>query len=339
MDKSVSLNFSVAKVIAILAVVASHWFRGMNMWTLATIALFLFGFSSSFFTGRIYGHNVDIRAFWKKKLQRLGIRYWLILAALALLALARGGDIFHWHTLVHVTGMSGILNLFGPSESALGRGLWFFTLLLFFYALYPVLARMLVASSRTTAALAATAAGLLLMNELVRLGFSLWLTMLGFILGIYVGVNRLKLQAVHVNAVLLGTPLLLAVTNGVFKLNVLNVPLLGLFALALSLRLTIPGKPFSALRPLVALEACLLEIYLIHSYLFVHPTGVSAVDFAISLALIVACAMLLNSAGNRLVEWVFTPKQAPAPVAAAAHSVAPAVVEDEEEKETIPHTA
>lgn len=308
MDKTVSLNFSVAKVIAIFTVVASHWFKDLPLWIPATIALFLFGFSSSFFTGRLYGQDVDIGAFWKKKLQRLGVRYWLILAVLALLLLVQGRDIWHWHTLVHVAGMSGILNLFAPSASALGRGLWFFTLLLFFYALYPLLAKRLVASPRTSLALVLTVAGLLVLNEVVRLGFALWLTMIGFVLGIYAGVNQVALRTRAVDAVLLAAPVLLAFTNAVLGMSAFNMPLLGLFALALSLRLTIPATPLTLLRPLVTLEACLLEIYLIHSYLFVRPSGVSVLDFAFSLVLIVAAAWLLNHAGNRLVGWLFASK-------------------------------
>lgn len=313
MENTVSLNFSVAKVIAIFTVVASHWFSNIPLWPLATIALFLFGFSSSFFTGRLYGSEVDIRAFWKKKVQRLGVRYWLILAALGVLLVAQGRDVLHWHSLVHIAGLSGILNLVGASESALGRGLWFFTLLLFFYALYPMLAKALRASTRTSVALVLAAAGLLLLNEWMTLGFSLWLTMLGFILGIYAGVNRLRLQPRAVDALLVAAPLLLVACNAGFGLKALNVPLLGLFALALSLRLTIPGTPLTWLRPLVALEAFLLEIYLIHSYLFVRPTGHTLVDFALSLVLIVVVAIVLNHAGNRLVAWIFAPRAAPAP--------------------------
>lgn len=323
MDNSVSLHFSAAKVIAIFTVVTSHWFLDVPLWPAATVALFLFGFSSSFFTGRIYGESVDIRAFWKKKLQRLGVRYWFILSVLALLLVVQGRDILHWHSLVHVAGMSGILNLIGPSGSALGNGLWFFTLLLFFYALYPVLAPMLVASKRTTAALAMVFLGALLLNEFVRISFALWVTMLGFVLGIHAGVNQLKLHTRSVDAVLLAAPLLLVAARFVPGLGVLNMPLLVVFALALSLRLTIPGKPLAALRPLVPLEACLLEIYLIHNYLFVRPTGVSLADFAISLALIVPCAMLLNAAGNRLVGWVFAGKPVrPAGGSAAASGTA-----------------
>lgn len=316
MDKTISVNFSVAKVLAIFAVVASHWFHGMKLWILSTIALFLFGFASTYFTARLNGSDVDIGAFWKKKLRRLGIRYWFILAALAILLVVADRDIFHWHTLVHLTGMSGVLNLFGPSHSALGRGLWFFTLLLLFYAAYPLLARKLQASARTTTVLCLVAAGLAVLNETVSVGFALWPTMLGFFLGVYVGINPLRLSAGVLHRVLVAVPLLMALLNAVFGIRELNKILLVVFALALSLRLTLPGLRLGGMRRLAALEALLLEIYLIHSYLFVRPTGISVLDFTISLGLIIPVAMVLNIAGNRLVAWIFDRTAARAPRAA-----------------------
>ena len=172
MDTTVSQNFSIAKVIAIFFVVTSHWFKEIDLWVLASIALFLFGFSSAFFTGRIYGPGVDVRAFWNNKLRRLGIRYWLILGILAVLVTIQGRDVFHWHSIVHFAGLSGVLNLFGPSASALGNGLWFFTLLLLFYGAYPLLAPRLLASKQTSVIMVATTVGLLILDQSLRVGFS-----------------------------------------------------------------------------------------------------------------------------------------------------------------------
>lgn len=309
MDTTVSRNFSIAKVLAIFVVVTGHWFREINLWPLATIALFLFGFSSAFFTGRIYGVEVDVHAFWRNKLRRLGIRYWLILSVLALILLIQGRSIFHWHTIVHFLGLSGVLNLFGPSSSALGGGLWFFTLLLLFYATYPFLAFRLIASTRASAIMAATTIGLFGLEQFVRLGFSLWLTMLGFIIGTYAGVNRPRLNATVLNISLIAIPLSIAGANFSLRLPEFNMALLVAFSLAISLRLTLPGRWLGGFSRLVSLEACLLEIYLIHGYLFVHPTGNGVVDFMISLVAIVMTAILLNRAGSILVSWVF--KNAP----------------------------
>jgi len=321
MDTIVSRNFSIAKVLSIFMVVASHWFRELDLWILATIALFLFGFSSAFFTGRIYGVQVDVRAFWANKLRRLGVRYWLILSVLSGLLILQGHDIAHWHTIVHFVGLSGILNLFGPSASALGGGLWFFTLLLFFYMIYPLLARHLIASPRSSVALVAVTVALLLADHWLRLGFSLWLTMLGFFIGIYVGVNHLRMRPMALNLTLFAIPVLIAVANGVLHLRQFNSVLLFAFALTVSLRLTLPGLWLGGLRFLVPLEAYLLEIYLIHGYLFIHPTGNSVMDFTFSLVIVVVAAIVLNRAGNTVVGWIFKKKP---PVKNAATPVDPA---------------
>jgi hypothetical protein len=96
--------------------------------------------------------------------------------------------------------------------------------------------------------------------------------------------------------------------NVFFGVRTHNGILLFACSLALSLRLTQPGLWLGPLRILVPLEACLLEIYLIHSYLFVHPAGNQIIDFLISLVVIVAAALVLNRAGNYLVARVFRSK-------------------------------
>lgn len=305
-SRTLSKNFSAAKVVCILLVVSSHWFTGTAMWPFATIALFVFGFSSAFFTGRIYHTNVDVAAFWRKKIRRLGVRYWLILSVLAVLLVVQGRNIFHWHSLVHIMGLSGVLNLFGPSKSALGAGLWFFTVLVLFYAAYPLMARHLAAGFRTGAVLTVSAVGLLVLDRTVDVGFSLWTTILGFVLGTAVGVNRLHFRTLPLLAVAGAALLGLGLTNALFGFRSLNGTFLTLLALSGSLLLTVvDATRVKALLVIGHLEKILLEIYLIHGYLFVHPTGHSGTDFVISLALIIAVATVLNTAGDHLVRWIF----------------------------------
>ena len=83
LDARVSLNFSVAKVVAIFTVLLGHWFSPSILWIPVTIGLFIFAYSSGYFTARIYGARLDIRRFWVNKLERLGIRYWVTLGFLA----------------------------------------------------------------------------------------------------------------------------------------------------------------------------------------------------------------------------------------------------------------
>ena len=134
--------------------------------------------------------------------------------------------------------------------------------------------------------------------------------MLGFILGIYAGVNRLKLNVTVLNVTLVAIPFLIVVANVVFRISAFNMILLFGFALAISLRLTMPGLWLGGLGFLVPLEACLLEIYLIHKYLFIEPTGNRVVDFIITLIVIVIAALVLKRAGDHLVACVF--KKTPA---------------------------
>jgi predicted nucleic acid-binding protein len=54
-----------------------------------------------------------------------------------------------------------------------------------------------------------------------------------------------------------------------------------------------------------SLETYLLEIFLIHTYLFIHPTGRSVVDFIISMALILIAAVAINRIAGLVTRLVF----------------------------------
>ncbi|WP_459943325.1 hypothetical protein, partial [Deferrisoma palaeochoriense] len=74
----------------------------------------------------------------------------------------------------------------------------------------------------------------------------------------------------------------------------LNFPLLlGLFVAAVSWwhGFEVPGWLERVTLPFAG---CLLEIYLLHTYLFIHPTGNLGVDLALSLALVLAVAKTLD---------------------------------------------
>lgn len=297
-----SFNYSVAKVIAIFTVMAGHWFTGTILWIPVTFGLFVFAFSSAYFTTRIYGVGIDRRRFWRKKLERLGLRYWVILSFLSVVVVMKGGTVLHWHTLVHFLGVSGVLNwLFIPNRSGLGAGLWFFTLLLLFYFAYPYLAKLCERKINAGLfAIAATASAVYLENT-YKVGHELWLTALGFLLGVACGMHETRMRAY-------GAAVLFIVACGaLLGLNMLsgqrqfNTVLIAAASISLSLWLA-KGTPI--LRPVGAViakfEKYLLEIFLIHTYLFIHFFGSSVVDFLASLLLVVLAAMALNMA----VEWM-----------------------------------
>jgi hypothetical protein len=302
-----SFNFSLAKVVAILLVVFGHWGVNSLFWIPVTFGLFVFAFSSAYFTSRIYGLNVDTGRFWRRKLERLGLRYWIILSFIAALSLAEGKTVLHWHTLVHYIGLSGVINWAGlPSQSALGAGLWFFTLLLLFYLAYPFLAR----ASRTPLragllALASSVVAVWLQGH-VNVGHALWLTVLGFILGVVYGMHK---RQVHPGMALLLTVsscLLLAVLNVVAGYGGMNPALIACASIGIVLWLA--NGRIASLAPLVQLarlEKYLLEIFLIHTYLFVHPTGNRLADLVLSLITILCAAVVIHHTAARLAGWVF----------------------------------
>jgi hypothetical protein len=309
-----SFNFSVFKVLSILGVALSHWpiRADLPTWIPGNIGLVIFAFSSGLFTAGIYGVDVDVGQFWRKKIERLAVRYWLLLAFVSAILLSEGRTVFHWHSLVHVFGLSGFLNLFGHSVSSLGAGLWFFTLLLLFYVAYPYLAR-LAAASRGDFLLPLVATVVFFyLNEHVILPFSLWLTTLGFILGVFAGLYGTRVPAWVSLALTVGALAMLLVNNEVLGYKNANADLLGLACITVNLWLMRARLPqWKILRGLASFENCLLEVFIIHSYLFIHPTGISALDFVITMTMVTGIARILNIAGNRLVKLVFSKPDVP----------------------------
>ena len=311
-SRDVSLNFSVAKVIAIFTVVAGHWFAGTILWIPVTFGLFVFAFSSAYFTSRIYGVKIDNKRFWQKKLERLGLRFWIILSFLTILLAFEGRPVFNWYTLIHFMGLSGVLNWLAiPNRSALGAGLWFFTLLLIFYLTYPYLARL--NQSKTVAgwvALAATISAIFL-QEKINVGHELWLTSLGFILGVAYGLQEPRFGPRSTFALAVLSCACLLGINLFSSYKQFNTALIATTSIAISLWLSKAALPqWRILKELAKLEKYLLEIFVIHTYLFVRPSGNSVLDFAVSVLLIVMVAMALGHVIAWLSSLIFVRSQA-----------------------------
>lgn len=305
-SQKISFNFSLAKVISIFTVAAGHWFTGTILWIPVTFGLFVFAFSSGYFTSALYGAEVDRKKFWKKKIERLWLRYWIILAFISVVVVAQGREVLHWHTLVHMVGLSGILNWTGiPSQSALGAGLWFFTLLLMFYLAYPLLAPAMLRRSATVAILLTGFVAAVVLEETVKVGHELWLTMFGFIAGMGFGMHRPRPSALlaFVLAALVCIGLLLLNVVGVKQFNTILIAAGGAtIAVWLSVAEIPQWKP---LKKIASFEKYLLEIFLIHMYLFIHPTGSGVLNFLLSIGLIAIAAIMLGKIADRLTTKIF----------------------------------
>lgn len=96
------------------------------------------------------------------------------------------------------------------------------------------------------------------------------------------------------------------VTVNLLGIKALNTLLIGAGAIALALWLaSTTVMRWSALSLLAALEKYVLEIFMVHQYLFIHPTGHSGVDFALSLALILIVSVALGLLADRLASCIF----------------------------------
>lgn len=295
-SEDASFNFSVAKVVAIFTVVAGHWFTGTVLWIPVTFGLFIFAFSSGYFTARIYGVNLNRAQFWRKKIDRLAIRYWVALLFLAILLSARSREILDWETLIHFMGLSGVLNWIGvPNHSALGAGLWFFTLLLAFYVAYPFLAKLTESKTRAMWISGLSIVLAVALEDHVKVGHELWLTMLGFILGVAFGLHQLRVRPVAMLIAAIACCILLADLNLLTKYKQFNTALIASTSLLLSIWLSQAVLPkWQWVKVVAKLDQYLLEIFLIHSYLFIHLFANSPVDFVLSVVLTMFVAFALN---------------------------------------------
>ena len=195
-DKNTSRVFDILKFGSICLVFFGHFFAEQIplIWIPVTTALLVFSFSSGYFTHLKYKDHLDVTAFWKNKMHRLGIKLIIINGFLLLVfVLQDKPGIWTWQTLVNMAGLTGILNWFYiPNPSPFGRGLWFFTLLIVFYLAYPWLRRIQPRHGKMSMVFF-----LFLAYALSRFhdpGHALYLTIAGFISGVCVagggGIDR-----------------------------------------------------------------------------------------------------------------------------------------------------
>ena len=225
----VSHNFAIAKTLAIMFVATGHFFGGI-LWIPVTMGLFMFAWSSAFFTTIKHGDRIVIGTFWRGKLRNIGLHFLLIQAFLLILAACRGRDgIITWQTLVHLCGQSGWLNWFGiRNSSPLGNGLWFFTLLLIFYLVFPLLSRWQRKVRASTVISVTTLLIALWLSATIDVGHALWLTAAAFIIGIHCARHTLPGDATVWFALAVAGTLAMGLINAGFGVQSANNALIEL---------------------------------------------------------------------------------------------------------------
>jgi hypothetical protein len=302
-DPQTSFNFAVAKVISILLVAAGHFFEKSLLWIPVDVGLFVFAYSSASFTAKIYKPGFSIKSFWNNKLGRLAIPFWITQGFLLLLfqvfGMGREG-VWTWQTAVHWTGQSGWLNWLGlPNPSPFGNGLWFITVLLLFYIVYPWLARLNEVKPRASLYLALGLVSAVAMDHLFKVGYALWNTSFAFWFGVYAARHPIGGSArIWLAIGMVCTLAMLGLNFAGIKL--FNNYLIVSAAIAMVLWLERARLHRRLLAWLLWLSPCVLEIYLIHTYLFVDWGLALPFRFVVSMILTIACAQMLA----HLIDWV-----------------------------------
>lgn len=308
MADQVSYNFHLAKVISLLAVIVGHYAQVFHhpaasiLWIPTQIGLFIFAFSSGYFTGKKYQGDYSLRDFWQAKISRLLGPLLVIDAFLVCLLIVKGHEnVFHWHSLLACFGLSGVLMWLGEiPHTPMGAGLWFLTLLWLFYITFPALERLNRIKIRGAAALIAGLVACLILVHRVPFGVAFWETAWFFMLGSYCGRNLKRVPLVVSAPVALlcgcGIPISKFVLQVPWALTPLMIGLgLGVVGMLPTIRLPRSGSPI-----VVSISAAMLEIYVIHTYLFVGGESSLAVSLGLSLIMILVMASILSPAGMAL---------------------------------------
>jgi len=285
----ISYNFTVAKILSILMVVTGHYFGGL-LWIPTTFALFIFGFSSGFFTGRKYNENFGLKEFWYSKILRLLPPLFIINLFLLILFSIRGKEgITTWQTILCMLGLNGFLDwakLNNPSP--FGHGLWFFTVLLIYYFSYPLLR---LINKRKYMALGFLIISLLvttLFHYVLPMGYALWLTVFSFLLGSYLSIYHKRIRAEFAISIFFSSCFILLTLNFYCYYKQLNYFLILLGCISTVIYLINTELPKPIFEKTVILSGAVIYIYFIHTYLFLKSITIyKTVNFISSLAIII----------------------------------------------------
>jgi surface polysaccharide O-acyltransferase-like enzyme len=206
-----------------------------------------------------------------------------------------------WQTLLHLVGLGGLLDWLGiANESPLGGGMWFLTLLLGFYALYPLLRLVNRHEPSSSLLLVLALAVMGYCHVRYPMGYDLWPTAFSFLFGVYVAAHPFRLPAWVYGLGGLFCVSLMVSFNFLFRVNSYNAVLIVAASVVCTLWLREATLPPWLMRPISYLSDMIMEIYLIHTYLFLSFIGDKFADYFLSMCLVLSAAKILQVAAVRV---------------------------------------
>ena len=306
--EDISYNFSVAKVLAILTVASGHFFKGF-WWAPVTNALFVFAFSSGFFTSKKYNGTYSKKKFWAAKLSRLLYPILVIdVFLLALLTLKKADGINTWDTIPSLFGLNGFLDWFGiVNHSPFGAGLWFFTLLILFYILYPIILTINKYKTFAVVCLILSLITTYTLYYLVHFNHALWLCSFAFVFGVFAARFNFKIHPYISLSCFIFSYFLMLYLSFFQDFKSLNYFFINISSISLVLYLLNKRLPNLLLEKFLILSGCAIEIYFIHTYLFIEFTRYHLVNYLLSMLIIITVAYILSMITQKL-RTEFAPK-------------------------------
>jgi hypothetical protein len=132
----------------------------------------------------------------------------------------------------------------------------------------------------------------------------LWLTAFGFFLGVFIERNRIIPSPSFSVALAIAATAIMVLMNYGFIGKQYNYYFLLFISVATVLWLTKVKLPQKFGYPFHSLSRFVLEIYFIHTYLFIRPTGFTVFDFAISMICIITIALMLYHISQAIHKWM-----------------------------------
>jgi len=292
-----SQNFQTLKVLSIFAVVTGHYFENIEvLWIPVTVGLFIFAYSSAYFTTIKYDEKFDRRQYWLNKVSRVFKELVITNIFLLIFLVSQGEkDIFCWQTTVNFFGLTGFLNwLRIENPSPLGKGMWFMTLLWVFYSVYPsVVTWFRVKFTACILAFVSLVCAYCL-NQHIVIGHALFFTANAFVFGICTAKIKTGFSYRTSLLILISSFLAMVLLNFAISFKTINFILIFLFSASL-----VNCLKYIDIHPFIHkvgdyFSDCILQIYLIHGYFFLHLSDQMLTDFAISLTMICLISKMLK---------------------------------------------
>lgn len=309
-----SYNFHLAKVLGLFAVITAHFWAvdqsiGPLLAVPAQIGLSIFAFASGYFTTCRYRSGYSKSSFWRVKAVRLLVPLIAADLFLVVLFLIQGREsVFTWQSVLAWFGVVEVIRWFGlPRCTPFGTGLWFLTQLWIFYALYPLIARILRDRRRGVSTILFLLVVALSFERLFPMGVRFWSTAWFFPLGVFLALHDVPVPA-SIGAVLGGSSLA-ALAGFHYGLDFRSLDPFWVVCIGIGciLFLLVARIPRTGSTIILLLSAALLEMYVLHTYLFIEAfPGISILNWVASIGLTVIVGLGMVEGRKLLLGWFRT---------------------------------